>query len=164
MEAQKRCSKCGVVKLTFEFYTDKTKKDKLKSQCKTCSNETLREYREAHYEEWRKINRKSVQKISLRRHAGITPEEYGELLELQDNACAICKKPPTPVRRFTVDRDPYTSDIRGLVCRVCLPSVRALDADPAKVIVLVNTVENQEVLRFANYILHPPLRGKKRSA
>jgi len=49
---------------------------------------------------------------------GITPQGYEAILAIQDNACAICKK-PSEVIDFEVDHDHATGRVRGLLCRRC---------------------------------------------
>ena len=57
----------------------------------------------------------------FRRHYGISLQEARELLEFQDNECAICcneldlDKP----RGFYVDHDHDTGEVRGLLCCGC---------------------------------------------
>ena len=51
----------------------------------------------------------------LQRLYNISIEEYKLLLERQNNACAICKKPS----RLEVDHSHVTGKVRGLLCRSC---------------------------------------------
>lgn len=48
-------------------------------------------------------------------------EIYDHLVEIQGGEhCAICKKPrPAETRRFAIDHDHETDEIRGLLCRRC---------------------------------------------
>jgi hypothetical protein len=49
---------------------------------------------------------------------GITCQDYWALFRLQKGLCALCKSPPGK-RRFDVDHDHETGEIRGLLCRKC---------------------------------------------
>lgn len=48
---------------------------------------------------------------------GITTEEFNQLLESQDDACAICEK--KEVSRFVVDHCHDKGHIRGILCCNC---------------------------------------------
>lgn len=43
---------------------------------------------------------------------------YDALLEAQGNCCAICGRPPY-ARKFNVDHDHRTLEVRGLLCFLC---------------------------------------------
>lgn len=43
MTGEKKCTKCGIVKLLEEFYTNKLAKSGRQSQCKKCMRDTSRE-------------------------------------------------------------------------------------------------------------------------
>jgi len=52
---------------------------------------------------------------------GITKEDYLNLLEIQDNKCALCEKPFNGFKRndIHVDHCHETNKIRGLLCMPC---------------------------------------------
>jgi hypothetical protein len=54
----------------------------------------------------------------LRRHYGISIEQYEELLVAQKGGCAICTRLPSS-RPLEVDHDHETGRVRGLLCREC---------------------------------------------
>lgn len=59
-----------------------------------------------------------------KRKYGVTQEIYLALLESQNGACAICKKPETVKRNgeilpLCIDHDHDTKAVRGLLCRAC---------------------------------------------
>jgi len=57
---------------------------------------------------------------NLKHKYGITVEDYDEMLESQDNGCAICGKTPEENgRRLHVDHDHRTGKVRGLLCHAC---------------------------------------------
>lgn len=64
-----------------------------------------------------KINRAQKRLCEIRWRYGLTEEQYEVLLVQQDARCAICKEPfiETP----SVDHDPKTEIVRGLLCRGC---------------------------------------------
>lgn len=56
----------------------------------------------------------------LRRHYGITLEDYAIRLTAQGGGCAICGTSDTsPHRYFSVDHDHGTGEVRGLLCNRC---------------------------------------------
>jgi hypothetical protein len=71
-----------------------------------------REYRRRHIER--------EQDCQLQRHYGLSLAEYDDMLESQDNGCAICGKPPEENgKRLSVDHDHETGKVRGLLCNCC---------------------------------------------
>lgn len=70
----------------------------------------------------RKKYHESDRRYHLKRHYGVTVEEYNQLLVAQDGRCAICKTDSPGGRRnqyFHVDHDHKTGEIRGLLCKNC---------------------------------------------
>jgi len=57
----KTCSKCHKTKLLDEFYNQKTGKDGKRTQCKKCSDEESKKYREEHKEKVKEINKRYQQ-------------------------------------------------------------------------------------------------------
>ena len=53
---------------------------------------------------------------TLRRHYGLTLEEYDQMLLDQNGVCAICFEPGYPLN---VDHDHSTGTVRGLLCIPC---------------------------------------------
>lgn len=54
----------------------------------------------------------------INKNFGLTPTQYGEMLRLQNNVCAICGHPPK-TRRLAVEHDHKTGRVRGLTCHRC---------------------------------------------
>lgn len=50
---------------------------------------------------------------------GITDKDYAAMLKHQGGRCAICNKLPPKAKRFCVDHDHRTGEIRGLLCFMC---------------------------------------------
>lgn len=56
----------------------------------------------------------------LKRLYGITEEQYNELLERQDQRCAICLRHHSEFKtRLAVDHNHKTGEIRGALCNYC---------------------------------------------
>ena len=52
---------------------------------------------------------------------GLTQEDFFELLDKQENKCALCKEPfeSLPARFLHIDHCHETNKIRGLLCMPC---------------------------------------------
>lgn len=92
--------------------------------CKQCYNNKYRDqFNKRRYERRSKdhtgINERE-RGYFLKSKYGITLEDYDEMLEAQDNACAICGKTPEENgRRLHIDHDHETGEVRGLLCHSC---------------------------------------------
>lgn len=59
-------------------------------------------------------------KSRVRRLYGLTYEQYQEILEKQNGACAICLKEQREAsKRLHIDHDHVTGKVRGLLCTKC---------------------------------------------
>ncbi|MBF0721384.1 endonuclease VII domain-containing protein [Sanguibacter inulinus] len=146
----KRCSKCRSDKVPVEFDRAADQPDGRGRQCKTCRVTTkaasqtanpvdpairrvyVARYRARHPERVRESERRS----SLRRY-GLTPELYDQMLEEQQGACAICRKPETVVdpatattKPLAVDHCHETGQTRALLCQRCNVAIGLLAHDP----------------------------------
>lgn len=54
----------------------------------------------------------------IRKHNGMTENQYSEMMSKQNGQCSICKKPPLK-RRLAVDHNHDTGKVRGLLCDKC---------------------------------------------
>ena len=118
-ESTKSCAKCGVIQPVEEFglIFSKNKQTKYRaSYCKKCNVIHSRQWRIKNPEKaktktqtWRNNHYKKY---------GITLQKYEELVQLQNNLCAICGRPPES-RNLHVDHCHKTGKIRGLLCRRC---------------------------------------------
>lgn len=115
----KRCSKCKQEKELTKFTSNKKGADGKHSHCNKCR-----------YEDFKRRRRKSPEvfvdpsrRAHLRRSYGITPERYDEMRGIQNDLCAICKRPGKPRARqryaLHVDHDHQTGAVRGLLCAEC---------------------------------------------
>lgn len=67
----------------------------------------------------------------LKRTYGITLEQYNELLERQDYACAVCNKKQDKIKyNLHVDHNHKTGEIRGLLCFNCNNKIIGRHTDP----------------------------------
>ena len=114
------CRVCGEEKnLVDDYYLsrkDPTLASSYSYECKECTIKRTVEYN--------KENSDSVRSQYLKRNYGLTFEEFDSMLSSQDNACAICgTKSPSKnrgrTRRFHVDHNHITGEVRGLLCKSC---------------------------------------------
>lgn len=112
----KTCSKCEKERDLSFFFVNKSRSDGVDSQCKMCADEYNRTWKEANTEK-RAIY---AFRTRLKKNFGITEKQYEQLLDKQNNCCALCQKPATNFdRRLAVDHDHETGRIRGLLCYYC---------------------------------------------
>ena len=96
------------------FHKQSTGKLGVRSRCRTCHNQDMREYERKRGPEWRR-------KKTLQRY-GITPEDYNRMLEEQEGKCAICQSTDSehPITELlVVDHCHLTGKVRGLLCNTC---------------------------------------------
>ena len=104
-----------------------------------------KETKNAYMREYRKRNKELFKSYDLMKKFGITLEEYNEMLEIQDGACAICGQPETrkdhrtgETRALAVDHDHATGRVRGLLCTDCNTGIGLLQDD---IEILLNAVD-----------------------
>lgn len=109
----KYCSKCKQYKSISDFSTyNYLGKIKIYYICKSCKNITAKEFTKQNPD--RKRNNR------LKRIYGLSEQDYIEMLKLQGGVCAICSGPPTSHhKKYVVDHDHVTGNIRGLLCHKC---------------------------------------------
>ncbi len=100
-----------------------------KRRCKPCQRERSREYQKrrrsadpegdkARKRLWRKQNPGREREYDLKRHYGLSVEDFDLLLEEQNFCCAICSN-RLDSSSACVDHDHETDEVRGLLCRSC---------------------------------------------
>ena len=72
--------------------------------------------------EWRKKNYARTRSAEMKRHRGMTIEEYNEKLEEQNGGCAICGGKES-FMRLAIDHNHTTNANRGLLCGWCNTSL-----------------------------------------
>lgn len=113
----KTCTKCKKSKPLSDF---SFRNDKPRSHCKSCASvgsilsQKLRRTNDP--EGYRASKRESKRKQTYRRY-GLEPEEVEVLGDFQDWCCYICNKDIS--RRFYVDHNHVTGQIRRLLCLNC---------------------------------------------
>jgi hypothetical protein len=150
----KKCSKCGALKPLVDFYKATGTRDGHRNDCKVCNlaAKALRTARDpesnrARAREWQRQNperyratqqaylesgKKKIadRKSHLKRKFGLTPDEFDELLELQDGGCAICGELPSERVSLHVDHDHVTGEVRGILCMRCNNALGLFREDP----------------------------------
>lgn len=75
---------------------------------------------------WRIKNPNSFKNTRLKKHYGITIDEYNLMLKKQNNLCDICEQPETAafkktkkIKNLSIDHDHKNKKIRSLLCNKC---------------------------------------------
>lgn len=130
----KTCTKCSETKELSLFYRDKAFKDGHRSQCKSCDNiKTRRNY----------LKNNKYKDADLKRRYGIDVNQYSQILNNQNNCCAICNKDKSEFSyALCVDHNHRTGKVRGLLCKPCN-------------LIVGNCLENKEILeKSITYLEH----------
>lgn len=77
------------------------------------------------------IRRKQMMGLHIKRKYGLTLEQYDDMIQQQQNKCAICKV-EFPIsyqfwNRPCVDHDHQTNKVRGILCRKCNISLHYIE-------------------------------------
>ena len=144
----KECKTCHKLLPLTEYHKEPRAKDKLFYSCKDCykiyrkkhrennplSDEKKKEHNEKNkiwynnnkdkkteYVKLRRKNYPHIQRnIDYKNKYNITINEYDDMLQKQNRACAICKISQSELNyRLMVDHSHDTNKIRGLLCRNC---------------------------------------------
>lgn len=112
--SKKTCTKCGLEKPldAFAQYTEKGIK-KHRARCNPCRNVDQKE----RYKQNPDVHRAYL----LKQKYGLTLSDYDELIGKQEGRCAICgtDQPNCHHKRFVVDHNHHTNEVRGLLCSTC---------------------------------------------
>lgn len=158
MEAEitgKVCTKCGIYKSLDEYYRQAHGPFGRKSKCKSCiaaydaTRAALKEerakkrretdpdamerykasYKRKNARKGKRVNSVEINRRNNLRRYGITLEEFNEMLEAQNNKCAICQVEfnATADRPYHIDHDHACCGktkackkcIRGILCKGC---------------------------------------------
>ena len=101
--------------------------------CSVCGPTKIRVRKSRKSHECMTVRRRTPSSPPARRKAwlkqkyGLTPEEYDALLQIQDNACAICRTTDVGARSWHVDHDHACCPgrkscgkcVRGVLCNLC---------------------------------------------
>lgn len=134
LDGFKRCSRCEQVKEHEKFYPTNRNKDGRFSHCIECD----RKIDKRTYEDYRAAKIKQKYKI--------TTQQYEEMFERQNGACASCKKPETTIQRgkvikLAIDHCHKTGKVRSLLCGRCNSSLGILREDPAMIESLADYID-----------------------
>lgn len=87
------------------------------NRCKKCHNEYMRNQRA---KTPKKVLQERRRKRMLKHCYNMTIEDYNILFKEQKECCAICKKHQSKDnKKFAVDHNHNTNEIRGLLCNNC---------------------------------------------
>lgn len=80
---------------------------------------------------WKRDNRTSEiqRQYDLKRHYGLTVDEYETLYNHQGGVCVLCENPPGK-RALAVDHCHLTGQVRGLLCSNCNNGLGLFKDDP----------------------------------
>jgi len=137
IKAQGFCRKCFARKKRHG-HTNRTRLIKGTKLCTVCGKKPIHAKKMcgACYAKHRDvINPEMRTNADLKRHFGITIDDYNRMLEYQNFCCAICGKRVEDMdngmaKRFDVDHDHSTGKIRGLLCGNCNRGIGNLQDSP----------------------------------
>lgn len=104
-------------------------------------------YRRKYYHETKGLeNAKRLRRSEhLKKRFGITIDDYDEMLVAQDGRCAICSGPPSGrYKRFHVDHDHVTDEIRALLCHHCNVALGLAEDDPRLLRAMADYLERHQ--------------------
>lgn len=81
---------------------------------------------------------------------GIDAEEYNRIFKLQGGRCAVCRNKPAS-KRFAVDHDHQTGEVRGILCKRCNHDLLGGAHDAPTLL-----------WRAIGYLLFPPAQHERR--
>jgi hypothetical protein len=113
----KKCTKCGVEKPLEDFHKRPETRDGRRTDCKECNQKMKADKWAALPEEVRK--ERNV-KTRLRYQYGMTPEQYSEKVDEQNNKCFICdQEGGYNGKPLYVDHCHKKGSVRKLLCQHC---------------------------------------------
>ena len=117
---EKKCFKCKEILPVESFNKDASRGDGYAYWCKSCWSEYSKTDKRKALNKKHRDGRTVEQKREylLRSAYNMTLQDYDDLFELQDGKCAICGLPEIN-KRFCVDHDHGTGEVRGLLCDNC---------------------------------------------
>lgn len=89
--------------------------------------------------------RSSQRTRHLKATYGLTPEEWEVKWQSQNRACASCGVTPREdERRFHVDHNHDTGEVRGILCQGCNVALGSLGEDPERIRALAAYIESYQ--------------------
>jgi len=124
--SKKRCSKCRETKSIFEFSKNKSNQDGLQWECKKCC---------------KKRNDENPDRHLLYKY-GITAEFKQNLVQMQNNCCAICNNVFKNTKDTHVDHCHTNKNVRGLLCSTCNTGIGMFKDDSKLLQLAIKYLEN----------------------
>lgn len=148
----KICNKCKLEKPISEFYKRNGRPLGLMSRCKKCENlchfDYVQKNREKVYKkkkEWNKNNPNKVKKWDFEKgikyRYGLSIDKYNEMLNDQNNKCAICNENFTHKNKPCIDHNHEDLKVRALLCRKCNALIGLSNEN---IIILYNSIKYLE--------------------
>ena len=94
--------------------------------------------------QWRADNPEKLKALELKRSFGISLSDYGAMMKLQGDRCAICGGIDARLA-LAVDHDHVTGKIRGLLCGRCNKGVGHFHDDQALLKLAIEYLSNEGV-------------------
>lgn len=122
-----RCTKCSIIKPLGEFFKRASRPLGVSSHCKACLTDAHRSYVEANREKVSKYQRAR----NLQKSYGISVDEWDAMFAKQSGRCAVCSVHQSETRRrFDVDHNHGTEQVRSLLCEDCNKLIGLSHEDP----------------------------------
>lgn len=124
----KTCVTCKERKDDSDFHQNPQSPDKKQSNCKPCTANYAKRYRERNADrlkdykknKYSKLSQEQKRELKYLSRYGITIKQYEEMLGRQNGVCAICLNGPVGKKtRLCVDHCHQTGNVRGLLCNSC---------------------------------------------
>lgn len=109
----KTCRKCKQHKEVSSFGKRGGKPHLYRSECRSCESQRTR----INYAKQPKFIQEKNHLSRIKLLYGLSNVEYYQLVQKQDNKCAICLS--THKNRLNVDHDHMSGHVRGLLCPSC---------------------------------------------
>lgn len=124
------------------------------------NKETVKEAAAAWKKRYPTRAQEQARRTKLKQRFGITIEQYYELLERQNNVCAVCRRDADSFKTaLAVDHDHHSGVIRGLLCIDCNRRVIGRRRAPEGIALFQNA---SDYLKQDTGWIVPPKPKKKR--
>ena len=169
---EKRCPKCKIIKLLYDFPKSRCRANGVGSWCKVCKRVYNREFYTRNKEaiikrtkDYRASNKDKVADFhktpkrratkrawTLKKKYGLSMQDYNTILAQQGGVCSICGEAETAkdvagnLKPMSVDHSHVTGVVRTLLCDRCNKLVGALEKNPARtaqILEYINTWSGQ---------------------
>lgn len=178
---ERKCNKCLITLPIEDFAICKkpTKVCKRAYVCKSCVNKKAREMYHDNRESRRikykqryqdrkagitKPKRKKVEESKnydrgyyLKKAFGITEKDFDNMMNSQNNSCAICKKGLSSTKEAHIDHCHKTGAVRGILCRKCNAGLGQFSDDINLMEIAINYLllgKGNNLLKEVNLILN----------